>query len=134
MKPIRKTIPIQMIGFVTVSQNACFSALAEIATAPICVIPRFNIRSPTLAHTTIARTIISVLIRSLFSLAIDEFLRRIQYLVAARSRAGNGHNRLVNVAALAYPLQSLGAQFQEASRLMVQALALVAVPQRLPHN
>ena len=36
----------------------------------MCDIPRFSIRSPALAHTTIAKTMTSVLIRSLLSLAI----------------------------------------------------------------
>jgi hypothetical protein len=59
-----------MVPLVTVRRNACASPEAVNWTAPICDIPRFSSRSPALAHTTIAKTITSVLIRSLFSLAI----------------------------------------------------------------
>src|ERR1700740_110461 len=133
MNPIRKSIPTQIVRLVTVIQNACETPLGVIATAPISVMPRFSSRSPALAHTTIARTMTSVLIRSRFSLAMEILSGR---LVVARNRCGAGHrnHRLFDVAALPHPLQSLRAQFQEARRLMVQTLPFVAVPQRLTHN
>jgi hypothetical protein len=70
MNPVRKKMPTQIVSFVTVSRNAWASPEAVSWTAPICDMPRFNIKSPALAHTTIAKTITSVLIRNLLSLAI----------------------------------------------------------------
>src|SRR5438552_12247822 len=133
INPIRKRIPIQIVGFVTVSQNACPSELGETFTTPICVIPRFSIRSPALAHTTIARTMTSVLIRSLRSLAMSIYF--VVRLVVARNRRSprHGDNRLVDIAALPYPLPTFRAQLQKACRLVVQALPVVAVPQPFTH-
>ena len=67
MKPSRKKMPSQIIGLATVSPNACPRPLAVNCTAPILDMPRFNSRSPTLAHTTIAKTMTSVFILSLLS-------------------------------------------------------------------
>jgi hypothetical protein len=53
-----------------VSLKACAIPCGVSSTAPISVIPRFSNKSPALAHTTIAKTMTSVLIRSLLSLAI----------------------------------------------------------------
>src|SRR6267378_587457 len=128
-------IPTQIVALVTVMRKACASPLAETSTAPIVVIPRFSIRSPTLAHTTIARTMTSVLIRSLVWLAINKYLGRASLVVARRwSGARHGNNRLIDVAALPHPLQTFRAQFQEAGRFVIQALAFVAVPQRFAHD
>src|SRR5258708_1810324 len=135
MNPIRKMIPTQIVALVTVIRKACASPLAEISTAPIVVIPRFSIRSPTLAHTTIARTMTSVLIRSLVWLAINKYLGRSSLVVARRwSGARHGNNRLIHIAALPHPLQTFRAQFQEAGRFVIQTLAFVAVPQRFAHD
>jgi hypothetical protein len=70
MKPVRKKIAIQIVPLATVRRNACAIPKTVSWTAPICDIPRFSIKSPALAHTTIAKTMTSVLIRSLLSLAI----------------------------------------------------------------
>src|SRR5260370_23863685 len=125
MKPVRKKIPTQIVPFVTVSRNACASPEGVSWTAPICDMPCFSIRSPALAHTTIAETITSVLIRSLFSLAI------LLGLVVSRSRSrprhGN-HGLVVIFAALAHPLQALRAQLQEFGGFAVQTLPFVAIP------
>jgi hypothetical protein len=53
-----------------VIRNACESPAADKSTAPICSMALFNIRSPALAHTTIAHTMTSVFIRSLAWVAI----------------------------------------------------------------
>src|SRR5437016_8890550 len=105
MKPVRKNIPTQIVPFVTVRRNASESPEAVSWTAPISDIPRFSIRSPALAHTTIAKTIASVLIRSLVSLAILRGL----VVPGSRGRAGDGDHGLVEVPALLHPLQTLGA-------------------------
>src|SRR6266849_10149963 len=116
MKSVRKRIPTQMVPFVTVSRNACGSPEAVSWTAPICDIPRFSIRSPALAHITIAKTITSVLILSLRSLAIFCGL----VVSGNRSCLRHGdHGLVVVLAALAGPLQSLRAQRQEFRRLMI---------------
>ncbi len=60
-------MPSQMVGFVTVSRNACAKPLAVNSTAPIVDMPRFSRRSPALAHTTIAKTMTSVFTLSLLS-------------------------------------------------------------------
>src|SRR6267143_112142 len=134
MNPVRKKIATQMVPLVTVSRNACANPAAVSWTAPICDIPRFSIRSPALAHTTIAKTIASVLIRSLLSLAI------LRGLVVSGSRrcSRHGNHGLVEIPALAHPFQALGAQLQEFRSFVIQAFPLVAVPQRFfhdaPHN
>src|ERR1700739_5143423 len=103
MNPIRKSIPTQIVRLVTVIQNACETPLGVIATAPISVMPRFSIRSPALAHTTIAKTMTSVLIRSLLSLAIFRGL----VVPGSRRRLRHGnHGLLVILAALARPFQA----------------------------
>src|SRR5258707_242699 len=93
--------------------------------------PRFSNRSPALAHTTIAKTMTSVLILSLLSLPIVCL-----ELIVSRCRGCPRHadHRLRGIAALANPLPALRAQLHEARRLMIQALAFMAVPQRLAHN
>src|SRR5438309_11452229 len=126
MKPVRKNIPAQIVPFVKVSRNACVSPEAVSWTAPICDIPRFNIRSPALAHTTIAKTMTSVLIRSLLSLAILRGL----VVSGSRRRFRHGNHRLLVIfAALTRPSQALGAQLQEFRGFRIQTLALMAVPQ-----
>src|ERR1700674_3891720 len=130
MKPLRKKIATQIVPLATVRRNACASPEAVSWTSPICDIPRFSIRSPALAHTTIAKTMTSVLIRSLLSLAI--LLRLI--VSGSRRRPGYGDHGLVEIAALAHPLQSLRAQSQEFRSFVVQAFPLVAVPQRFLHD
>src|SRR5438132_3666385 len=124
MKPVRKNIPAQIVPFVNVSRNACVSPEAVSWTAPICDIPRFNIRSPALAHTTMAKTMTSVLIRSLLSLAI------LRGLVVSGSRGRPGHSRdrnhgFVEIAARAHPPQTPGPQLHEFRCLSVRPLTPV---------
>src|SRR5712692_8425478 len=123
-------MPIQIAQLVTVSPNACASPVAVSWTAPICDIPRFSIRSPALAHITIAKTMTSVLIRSLLSLAI----LRGSVVSGSRGRPRHGYHGLVEIAALAHPLQALRAQLQEFRGFVVQAFPLVAVPERFLHD
>jgi hypothetical protein len=63
-------MPSQIVPLVTVSRKAWVSPAAVNSTAPFWDIPRFSSKSPALAHTTIAKTMTSVLILSLLSLAI----------------------------------------------------------------
>src|SRR6267378_4079843 len=126
MNPLRKKIAIQIVPLATVRRKACASPEAVSWTAPICDMPRFSIRSPALAHTTMAKTMTSVLTRSLLSLAI---LWRL-VVSGSRRRSGDGYHGLVEIAALAHPLQALGAELQKFRRFVVQAFPLVAVPQR----
>src|SRR5712664_3888021 len=134
MNRFRKKIPSQIVPFVTVSRKACASPGAVSWTAPICDIPRFSIRSPALAHTTIAKTMTSVLIRSLLSLAIVRCL----VVSGSRRRPRHGNHGLLVIAALASPFQALRAQLQKLRCFMVQAFPLVAVPERFlydaPHD
>src|SRR6266849_3535575 len=130
MKPVRKKIAIQIVPLATVSRKACASPEGVRRTAPICDMPRFSIRSPALAHTTIAKTMTSVLIRSLLSLAI---LRRLVVSGSCR-RPRHGNDGFVEVAALAHPLQALGPKCQKFRRFVVQAFPLVAIPQRFLHD
>src|SRR5260370_2600623 len=130
MKPVRKNIPTQIVTYIAASRKACASPEAVIWTAPICDIPRFSIRSPALAHTTIAKTMTSVLIRSLLSLAISRGL----VVSGSRRRPRHGNHGLVVIAALACSLQALRAQRQEFPCFVVQALPFVAVPERLLHD
>src|ERR1700739_2162422 len=103
MKPVRKRIATQIVSLATVSRNARVSPAAVRWTAPICDIPRLSIRSPALAHTTIAKTMTSVLIRSLLSLAIFRGL----VVPGSRRRLRHGnHGLLVILAALARPFQA----------------------------
>src|SRR5712692_535356 len=129
MKPVRKTIPIQIVPFVMVERRACCKPAGEISTAPICVMPRFSIRSPTLAQTTIARIMTRVLIRIRNSCPM---LREL--IVSGSRRLRHGEHRPLDIAALAYPLPTLRAQLQEVHRFMIQPLALVAVPKRFAHD
>src|SRR6266403_2417192 len=123
MNPIRKTIPAHIVALVTVIQNACETPLAVIATAPISVMPRFSRRSPALAHTTIAKTMTSVLILSLLSLPIVCF----ELIVSGYRRCfRHADHRLRGIAALPNPLPAFRTQLQEARRLVIQAFALVA--------
>src|SRR5258707_8585490 len=131
MKPVRKKIAIQIVPLATVRRKACASPEGERRTAPICDMPRFSIRSPALAHTTIAKTMTSVLIRSLLSLAI---LRGLVVSGSRRRFRHGDHRLLVVLAALACPLEALGAQLQEFRSFGVQALALMAVPERFLHD
>src|SRR6266478_1090596 len=127
MKPVRKKIPTQIVPFVTVRRNACASPEAVSWTAPICDMPCFSIRSPALAHNTIAKTISSVLIRSLFSLAILRGL----VVSRCRSRPRHGtHGLVVILAALAHPLEALRAQLQEFGRIGIQSFPDAAIPGR----
>src|ERR1700686_1416251 len=130
MKPLRKKIATQIVPLATVRRNACASPEAVSWTSPICDIPRFSIKSPALAHTTIAKTMTSVLIRSLLSLAISRGL----VVSGSRRRPRHGNHGLVVIAALACPLQALRAQRQELPCFVVQALPFVAVPERFLHD
>src|SRR5260370_41177785 len=125
MKPVRKKIAIQIVPLATVSWKACASPEGVRRTAPICDMPRFSIRSPALAHTTIAKTMTSVLIRSLLSLAI---LRRLVVSGSGRRFRHGNHRLLVIFATLTRPFQALRAQLQKFRGFRIQALALVAVP------
>src|SRR5260370_40926432 len=131
MKPVKKKIATQIVPLAAVRRSACASPEAVNWTAPICDIPRFSIRSPALAHTTIAKTMTSVLIRSLLSLAI---LRRLVVSGSRRRFRHGDHRLLVILAALASPLEALGAQLYEFRSFGVQALALMAIPQRFLHE
>src|SRR6267143_5386106 len=131
MNPVRKNMPVQIVPFVTVSRNAWPIPAAVSWTAPICDIPRFSIRSPALAHTTIAKTITSVLIRSLLSLAI--FCGLVVSGSRRRLRHGN-HGLLVILAALTRPFEAFGAQFQELRGFRVQPFPFMAVPQGFLHD
>src|SRR5260370_4921880 len=130
MNPVRKKIPTHIVPCVIVERRACCTPTGEISTAPICVMPRFSIRSPTLAHTTIARTMTSVLIRIRNSCPI---LRELIVSGSGR-RPWHGDHRLLDIAALAYPLPTLRAQLQEVHRFVIQPLAFVAVPKRFAHD
>src|SRR5258707_7818803 len=130
MKPLRKKIATQIVPLVTVRRNACAIPEAVSCTSPICDMPRFSVKSPALAHTTIAKTMTSVLMRSLFSLAILER----SVVSGSRRCSRHGNDGLVEIAALAHPLQALGAKCQKFRRFVVQALALVAVPQSFLHD
>src|SRR5260370_3836848 len=130
MKPVRKKIAIQIVPLATVRRKACATRESGRRTATICDIPRFSIRSPALAHTTIAKTMTSVLIRSLLSLAI---LRRLVVSGSCRCPR-HGNDGFVEVAALAHPLQALGAKCQKFRRFVVQAFPLVAIPQGFLHD
>src|SRR5215472_10752395 len=132
---MRKKMASQMVALVRVSRKAWAIPCAVNSTAPIRAIPRFSSRSPTFAHTTMAKTMTSVLIRSLLSLGI------LGRLVVSRSRARAGygnHGLVVFLAAFARPLQALSAKLQEFRGLGVQPFAFMAVPQGLfndaPHN
>src|SRR5882724_3975613 len=131
MKPVRKNIPIQMVPLVTVRRKAFSIPAALSCTAPICVMPRLSIRSPVLAHTTIARIMTSVLIRKRFSLHI----MRIGLVVAGSSRASWNENfRFGQIAASFDPLGAFSTEFEKSGGFFVKALALVAVPQRFFHD
>src|SRR5712671_2399326 len=130
MKPVRKRIPTQIVPFIAVSRKACAIPEAVSCTAPICDIPRFSIKSPALAHTTIAKTMTSVLIRTLLSLAISRGL----VVSGSRRRPRHGNHGFVVIAALACPLQALRSQRQELPCLVVQTLPLVAVPECFLHD
>src|SRR6266852_6695767 len=131
MKPVRKKIAIQIVPLATVRRKACASPEGVRRTAPICDMPRFSIRSPALAHTTIAKTMTSVLIRSLLSLAI---LRGLVVSGSRRRFRHGDHRLLVVLAALTRPFQALRAQLQEFRGLRIQAFPFVAVPQRFLHD
>src|SRR5215467_2420626 len=78
-----------------------------------------------------AKTMTSVLIRSLFSLGILGSL----IVSGSRTRAGHGnHGLVVFLAAFARPLQALRAELQEFRRFRVQPFAFMAVPQSFFHD
>src|SRR5208337_820336 len=83
----------QIVPFCTVERRACHNPSTEICTAPICVIPRFNRRSPTLAHATISKTVNRVLSLNLCSCTIalrsNRFRRRLEFRAPAPSSPGN---------------------------------------------
>src|SRR5258706_13135128 len=106
-------MPPQVVGFTTVRRNACASPDGENATAPTSVMPRFSIRSPALAHTTIARTIKRVFARSLPSCSM------LGLVVPGGSRFRNGDDGLLWFFALPRPLQALCAQLQKIDRFVV---------------
>src|SRR6266581_2257555 len=121
----------QMVPLVTVSGKACAIPLAVNSTAPIRSMPRLSNKSPAFAHTTMAKTMTSVLNRSRFSLGILGEL----IVSESRTRSGNGnHGLAIFLAALARPLQAFRAQLQKLRRFGVQPLPLVAVPKRLFHD
>src|SRR6202030_2832443 len=130
MNPVRKKIPIQMVPLVMVKRRACHRPAGEIWTAPICIMPRFSIRSPTLAHTTIVRIMTKVLIRIRRSCLMSRKL----IVSGSGGSPRHGDHRLLAVAALAYPLPALGAQLQEIDSFVIQPLAFIAVPQRFAHD
>src|SRR5690349_21862975 len=107
MNPTRKKIASQIVALVTVSRKACPIPCAVNATAPTWAIPLLSSRSPTLAHATMAKTMTSVLIRSLLSLGIFGKL----VVSGNRARAGYGnHGLVVFLAAFTRPLQALCAE------------------------
>ena len=59
-----------MVVLATVRRKAWEIPCAVNSTAPICAMPYLSNKSPAFAHTTMAKTMASVLIRSLFSLAM----------------------------------------------------------------
>src|SRR5215470_8248213 len=120
-----------MVPLVIVKRKACAIPCAVSSTAPIWAMPRFNSRSPTFAHTTMAKTMTSVLTRSLLSLAIWEGL-----IVSGSGRcSGDGnHWFVVFLAAFTHPFQALSAQLEELRCFRVQAFSLVAIPQSIFHN
>src|SRR5258708_2786791 len=134
MKPLRKKMPIQMLPFDTVRGNARANPASEGCTSPMRDMPRFSIKSPVFAHTTISRTMNNVLIRSRRSWVILRSL----VVPGSRRRRRNGNHGLAGVSARARPLPAFGAQFQEGRGFVIQAFALVIVPQRFfydaPHD
>src|SRR5262249_15588272 len=91
--------------------------------------PRLSMRSPTLAQTTMDKTMARVFKRSRCSEAI------VRSVVAGGGRGlRNGNHRLVDIAALAGPLPAFRAQLQERSGFVIKALAFVRVPQGFAHN
>src|SRR5271155_2290388 len=131
MNPVRKKIPSHSVPLLSVMRKAWTIPGALNSTAPICSIARFSIRSPALAHTTITHTMTSVLIRSLASVAI---LSKVLIVPGSRRRLRHGNHGLRRVSALPHPLPTLRAQLQEARSLVIEPLALVAVPQRFTHD
>src|SRR5215471_12012865 len=131
MNPSRKKMAAQIVALVTVSRKACARPCAVSSTGPICAMPRFSSKSPALAHTTIAKTITSVLIRSRLSLAI---LGGLVVSGSGRCSGHRNHGFVVFLAAFAHPVQALRAQFQEFRCFRIQALPLVAVPQSIFHD
>src|SRR5438094_6839378 len=125
---MRKKMASQMVALVTVRRKAWAIPCSVNSTGPICAIPRFNSRSPTFAHTTMAKTMTSVLICSLLSLGILGKL----IVSGSRTRAGYGnHGLVVFLAAFARPLQAFCAELQKFRRFGVQPFAFMAVPQSL---
>src|SRR5271165_1552068 len=115
----------QIVPFCTVERRACFRPSREMWTAPIWVIPRFSRRSPTLAHTTINKTMHRVLNLNLCSCDILSEL-----VVSAGGRGpGHRHHRLRRIATATRPLNSLRPKFQELHGFVVEALAFVAIPE-----
>src|SRR6266566_7330870 len=101
-------------------------------TTPIWFIPCLSKRSPVLAHRTIAKTITRVLKRNLRSCPILCCL--VVRGNGPRLRDGDQRLLLWRALALARPLQTLRAQLQEVHRLVIEALALVFVPQGFAHD
>src|SRR5208282_773924 len=92
--------------------------------------PRFNRRSPTLAHSTINKTVTRVLNFSVCSCVILGGL-----VVSAGGRSsGHGHHRLRRIAPATCPLHALRAQLQELHGFVVQTLPLVAIPERFTND
>src|ERR1700726_3793728 len=130
MKPLRTKIANQIVLLVMPSRKAWKSPAWFKLTGPICVIPRFSSESPVVAHTIITKTITSVFKRSFRSWDIFYWL----VVAGGRRCRRNGDQGLFAVAALACPLQTFGAQFQKFRRFVVQAFALVTIPQRFFHD
>src|SRR5437016_14389969 len=104
---MRKKMASQMVALVTVRRKAWAIPCSVNSTGPICAIPRFNSRSPTFAHTTMAKTMTSVLICSLLSLGILGKL--IDY--GSRTRAWyENHGIVVFLTVFARPMHAVCAE------------------------
>src|SRR5271154_1964288 len=130
MNPLRKIIPIQMLSLETVSENARVSPAKDGCTSPMRDMPRFSIKSPVFAHTTITKTMNKVLMRSRRSWVI---LRRL-VVSGSRGRRRNGNHGFGCIAAGTRPLPTFRAQLQKRVGFVIQALAFVIVPQRFLHD
>src|SRR5271169_5572736 len=130
MNPVRKIIPIQMLSLDTVRENARVNPASDGCTSPMRDMPCFSIKSPVFAHTTISKTMNKVLMRSRRSCVI---LRRL-VVSGSRRRRRNGNHGFGGIATRTRPLPTLCAQLQERVGFVVQALALVIVPQCFLHD
>src|SRR5271163_3942630 len=123
-------MPIQILWFDTVSENALVNPASDGCTSPMRDMPRFSIRSPVFAHTTISKTMNRVLMRSRRSCVILRSL----VVSGSRRRRRNGNHGFGGIATRTRPLPTFGAQLQERVGFVIQALAFVIVPQRFLHD